>query len=133
MLRVEAEVNPTEVQEKVEAAIKSIFPTITLVRVGNSLIGESTEVDSLARFYQLLRQQMILDTARKVMMANRKGNSTRMLLNKQVASVSRVSITNGESPLGPITVNLEAPDIERLIDYLVPRTRAGRPIREIVY
>ena len=132
-LRVETEINPTEVPEKVEAALKMIFPTLNFDRVGNFLVGESTDVYSLARFYQILRQQMILDTARRVMRANRKGNLTMMSLNKQVAAVSRVSFTNGESPLGPITVRLEDPEIERLIDYLAPRTRGGRPIQEMVY
>jgi len=44
-----------------------------------------------------------------------------------------VSFTEGESPLGPIVVTLEAPDAEHLIDYLAPRTVDGRPIKEIRY
>lgn len=132
-LRVEAEVKPTEVQKKVEAAVKKIFPTLTLERSGNFLVGESTDVDSLSRLHQLLRQQMILDTARRAMISNRRGNSTQILLNKQVAYVGKVNLTNGESPLGPIKVILEAPNIERLIDYLAPRTRDGKPMREVGY
>jgi predicted RNA binding protein with dsRBD fold (UPF0201 family) len=55
------------------------------------------------------------------------------MLNKQVATVSKVSFTDDESPLGPIIVTIEALDIERLIDYLAPRTRDGKPIEEIRY
>jgi predicted RNA binding protein with dsRBD fold (UPF0201 family) len=55
------------------------------------------------------------------------------MLNKQVAAVGKVSFTTGESPLGPIVVTIETPDIERLIDYLAPRTRDGKPIEEIRY
>ncbi|MDI6883886.1 MAG: RNA-binding domain-containing protein [Hadesarchaea archaeon] len=132
-LRVEAEVRPTEAQEKVEAAIRKIFPTLELVRVGNSVVGESTDVGSLSRLHQLLRQQAILDSARSVMLAGKRGGSTQIMLNKQVAFVGKVNFTDGESPLGPIVATLEAPDLERLIDYLAPRTREGKPIHEITY
>ena len=132
-LRVEAEVKPTEAKEKVEAAVRKIFPELKLEQVGNSVVGESTDVGSLSRLHQLLRQQAILDSVRSVMLARRRGERTEILLNKQVAFVGRVSLTDGESPLGPIVVTLEAPDLERLIDYLAPRTREGKPIRETTY
>lgn len=132
-LRVEAEVKPTEDQVKVEAAVKKIFPRLQLVAAGNSLVGESVEVEALDRLHQLLRLQGILDSARNVMRAGRRGNAIRFMLNKQAAMVGRVSFTEGESPLGPIVVTLEAPDLEHLIDYLAPRTVDGRPIKEIRY
>lgn len=131
-LRVEAVIKPTESREKVEAAVRKIFPTMNLELIVNSLVGKSTDVESLQRLHQLLRQQAILDTARSVMFSNRSDNSTHFMLNKQVALAGRISFTEGESPLGPIVVSLEAPDIELLIDYLAPRTRDGRPIRELV-
>lgn len=131
--RIEAEVRPTEDPAKVEAAIKKIFPTLQLDRVKNSFVGESAEVETLDRLHQLLRLQMILDSARSIMRKGRQGNMMRFMLNKQVATVGKVSFTDGESSLGPIVVTLEAPDIERLIDYLAPRTREGKPIREIRY
>jgi len=126
-LRVEAEVKPTEAREKVEAAIKLIFPILELSLVGNSLVGESTSVESLERLHQLLRQQAIRDSARSVMLRSRRDNVVRFMLNRQVAFVGKVSFTAGESPLGPIVVTLEAPDIEGLIDYLALRTREGKP------
>jgi hypothetical protein len=132
-LRVEAEVKPTEASEKVEAAIKQIFPTLELSLIGSSLVGESTRMESLDRLHELLRQQAIRDSARSVMLRSRRGNVVRFMLNRQVAFVGRVSFTGGESPLGPIVVTLEVPDIERLVDYLAPHTREGKPIREIRY
>ncbi len=132
-LRVEAQVKPTESREKVEAAIKKIFPTIELSQTENLLAGESTRVESLDRLHQLLRQQAIRDSARSVMLRGRRGNVVQFMLNRQAAFVGKVSFSGGESPLGPIVVMLEAPDIERLIDYLAPRTREGKPIKEIEY
>jgi predicted RNA binding protein with dsRBD fold (UPF0201 family) len=132
-LRVEAEVRPTEAHEKVEAAAKKIFPMLELKQVGELIVGESADVSSLSKLHQLLRQQAILDSARSAMLKRKDGETTQFMLNKQVAFVGRVSFTDGESPLGPIVVTLEAPDIDRLIDYLAPRTQEGRPIREITY
>ena len=132
-LRVEAQVKPTESREKVEAAIKKIFPTLELSQTENSLAGESTRVESLDRLHQLLRQQAIRDSARSVMLRGRRGNVVQFMLNRQAAFVGKVSFSGGESPLGPIVVMLEPPDIERLIDYLAPRTREGKPIKEIEY
>lgn len=132
-MHIEAEVRPTEDPAKVETAIKKIFPTLQLDRVKNSFVGESSEVETLDRLHQLLRLRMVLDSARSIMRKGRRGNMVRFMLNKQVATVGKVSFTDGESPLGPIVVTLEAPDIERLIDYLAPRTREGKPIREIKY
>lgn len=132
-LRVEAEVKPTEAKEKVEIAVKRIFPTLELSLTGNLFVGESTSVESLERLHQLLRQQAIRDSARSVMLRNRRDNAVQFMLNRQVAFVGKVSFTAGESPLGPIVVTLEAPDIEGLIDYLSPRTREEKPIREIRY
>lgn len=130
---METEIKQTEAQEKVEATVRNIFPTIALQLVGNSLVGESTDIDSLSRFHQLLRQQAILDTARSVMISNKMGGSTQLMLNKQAAFVGKVSFTDEEALLGPIVVTLEATDLDQLIDYLAPRTREGKPIREIIY
>lgn len=132
-LQVEVKVKPTEDKEKVEAAVKKIFPTLELSQNENSLVGKSVRAESLDRLHQLLRGQAIRDSARSVMLRGRRGNLVQFMLNKQVAFVGKVSFTGGESPLGPIVVTLEAADIERLIDYLAPRTREEKPIREIRY
>lgn len=132
-LRVEAKVRPTEDREKVVAAVKKIFPTLELGQAEDIVVGESSDVASLSRLHQLIRLQAILDTARSAMRKRIRDNTTQIMLNKQVASVGRVNFTDGESPLGPIVVTLEAPDIEKLIDYLAPKTRDGRPIKEAEY
>jgi len=132
-LQVEVKVKPTEDKEKVEAAVKKIFPTLELSQNENSLVGKSVRAESLDRLHQLLKGQAIRDSARSVMLRGRRGNLVQFMLNKQVAFVGKVSFTGGESPLGPIVVTLEASDIERLIDYLAPRTREEKPIREIRY
>ncbi len=130
-LRVEAPVKPTESQAKVEDGIKKIFPTLKLRLTGNLIVGESRRPEALERLHQKLRLQAIRDSARKVLRDRREGNRLRFMLNKQAATVSKVSFTDGESPLGPITVTIESSDLERVINYLAPKTRAGKPVKEI--
>ena len=132
-VRVEAEVRPTESQNKVEQAIRKVFPDLRLGMSGGRMAGGSGDIDSLSNLRRMLRQQAILDAARSIMISNLTENRTSFMINKQVAYVGRVSFTDGESPLGPITVTLEAEDPERLIDYLAPRTEGGKPVAEIEY
>lgn len=130
-LRVEAELKPTESRDKVEEAVKRIFPTLQLELRGNSLVGESTRAEVLEKLHDQLRLQAIRDSGQKVLRAGREGGTVRFMLNKQAATVSKVSFTDGESPLGPIAVTIEAPDPDLVIDYLAPRTREGKPVREV--
>jgi hypothetical protein len=130
-LRVEAPVKPTESRAKVEEGIKNIFPTLKLKLTGNLIVGESRRPEALEKLHQKLRLQTIRDSARKILRNQREGNRLRFMLNKQVATISKVSFTDGESPLGPITVTIESSDLERVIDYLAPRTHEGKPVKEV--
>lgn len=130
-LRVEAPVKPTESRAKVEEGIKKIFPALKLRPTGNLVVGESRRPEALERLHQKLRLQAIRDSARKVLRDQREGNRLHFMLNKQAATVSKVSFTDGDSPLGPITVTIESSDLERVIDYLAPRTREGKPVKEV--
>lgn len=132
-LVVWAEVYPSESVAKVQKALHNLFPALEFKREGQRLVGRSSDPAHLRRLHELLRSQQILDAARSVMFKNRDANRTSFALNKQAAFVGKLSFTNGESPLGPITVELEAEDLERLIDYLAPKTKDGKPIREVGY
>ncbi len=132
-LRVWTAVHPSESEEKVKRALRNLFPQLEFAREGDRLLGESSDPSALSRIHQLLRAHQILDTARSVLFRNKTDNRTCFALNKQAAFVGKLSFTDGESPLGPIMVELEAPDLERLIDYLAPRTRDGQPVAEISY
>ena len=130
-LRVEAPVKPTESRAKIERAIRKIFPTLELKLTGDLIAGESERPESLERLHQKLRLQAIRDSARKVLRSGRDDNRLRFMLNKQAATVSKVSFTDGESPLGPITVMIESSKPEKVIDYLAPSTHEGKPAKEI--
>jgi predicted RNA binding protein with dsRBD fold (UPF0201 family) len=76
------------------------------------------------RFYDLLRRERILDAARKVLFRGIQGKKIVFYLNKQVAYVGHISFSQpyGESPLGPIRVEIQCDDPQSLIDWLTPKT-----------
>lgn len=127
-IKVEVEVNPTEDENKVRVAVQRIFGDIDLQSVEKGeyrrLVGKAEGIESLARFYELLRRERILDAARTVLLRGLLGNKITFYLNKQVAYVGHISFSQpyGESPLGPISVEIQCDDPQSLIDWLTPRT-----------
>lgn len=127
-VKIVAEVNPTEDENKVRVAIQKVFGDIDLQSVEEEgyrrLVGKAKGIESLARFHELLRRERILDAARTVLLRGIQGNKITFYLNKQVAYVGHISFSQpyGESPLGPIGVEIQCDDPQSLIDWLTPRT-----------
>lgn len=125
---VEADVNPTEDPEKVKTAIENLFtPSSTELQArdrGSLLIAKAKGKEGLAKFYTLLRQERIITAARRVLTKGSYGEDLTFCLNKQAAYMKRVSFCEpiGESPLGPIRVEIKTDDPKALINWLTPRT-----------
>jgi hypothetical protein len=130
---VESTVNPTEDEKKVERAVRNVFPSAKIERttVDDALKlrvrGEELEVLSTLR--DLIKQQRIRAAARAVLLRRTRGQRTYVYLSKQPAFVGRISFCEpeGESPLGPISIVIDAPVPEEVINYLThgfePRDR----------
>ncbi len=127
-LHVEAEVNPTESEEKVKTAVANMFGNMTVElkpqRMGNLLTAEAKRREALENFQAALRRDRVRAAARKFLFANQHGNHVIFFLNKQVAFTGHVSFSQetGESPLGPIRVVIESENLREIIDWLAPRT-----------
>ena len=129
---IEAEVNPTESEEKVKQAIENIFGSIQTeiqpIYKGARLTAETKGLDGLAKLYNLLRRERIRDAARGVLFEGLDGKTINFYLNKQVAFAGHVSFAKetAESPLGPIKVKIKSTNPKQLIDWLAPRTTQVR-------
>lgn len=128
--KVITKLHPTEDQEKVSTALLTILTgEVKTHPIGNEtyLYIESTDPKDLDKFYELVRKQKILDTIRKTLRNNIFGNSTVFFINKQVAFIGKINLCEeeGESPLGPIRIELESDAIDQLIDWLTPYTKNG--------
>ncbi len=119
-------VNPSEDPDKVRTAIESIFPDAELELNDGGFKGTA----SLDAFAKAIRRQKILDAVRGVMLSNVRGGTTRMSLNKQVATVGKVSFADRRPVLGAIEVTVRDDDIEALIDRVAPMTVDGEEVRQ---
>lgn len=123
-VRISCPVNPSEDEEKVRSAVLSIFPDCDLVLNNGRLEGES----SLDKFSKIIRKQKILDATRAVLIMNSRDNRTHMTLNKQVATVGKVSFADKRPVLGGIEVTIEDDDLMALIDKVSPITVDGEEV-----
>jgi len=125
---IAVKVNPTEDPEKVKKAVQNIFPTSSFERIPQKkellLMAKIDGKTGLSKFYNLLRQERILDAARAVLLNGIDENKITFYLNKQVAYVEHISFCEplGESPLGPIRVEITCDGTRVLVDWLSLRS-----------
>jgi len=129
-LEVEAYLYSTENIDKVKSAINNIFKDLNyeIKDIENNvqlIIGRASSLEALEKFRDLLKQDRIRDAARATMIRSKSNDSMVFYLNKQVAFVSHISfsMSEGESPLGPIKIRMRSKKLDSLIDWLVPKTR----------
>ena len=119
IVRLSARCYPTESRDKIEGAIKNVFPDATL-EGDDPIHGTSSSVEM---FSEILKRQRIRDAARAVMRRGVADQATSFKLNKQVASVGRISFSQEAHALGDIEVTIESDDIGALIESVAPDTR----------
>lgn len=126
-VHIEAEINPTEDSEKVKRAVENIFGQVDFeVKPqprGSLLTAEAKGLDGLTKLQNLLRRERIRAAARRVLFDGIHERSITFYLNKQVAFVGHVSFSQpvGESPLGPIKIEIHCDNPRELIEWLAPR------------
>lgn len=129
MVFVEAEVNPTEDEEKVRTAINNVLgnASITLkpAQRGSILYAQAKGQDSLVKLRNLLRNDRIRDAARRLLFKSTRGNTISFYLNKQVAFAGHVSFSEqtAESPLGPIRFTIESDSPKELVEWLAEKSK----------
>jgi predicted RNA binding protein with dsRBD fold (UPF0201 family) len=128
-VHVEADVNPTEDENKVKRAVENMFGKInfeveTHDHGANLLVGKGKGKEALTKLQNLLRREQIRDAARRALREGLGERSLVFYLNKQVAFVDHVSFSKpfGESPLGPIRVEVQCGSPRELIDWLTAKT-----------
>ncbi len=119
-VKVTARCFPTEDRAKVVDAIVKLFPDF-VPEGDDPIVGtaHSTEV-----FAELLKKHRIRSAARAVMRRGISDNTVSFTLNKQVATVGKVSFSEERHPLGDLEVAITCDDIERFIDEIAPRPKS---------
>lgn len=128
-LKGEVKIYPTEDPGKVKTAIENLFSSLNfkLKTTGETqtLIFWSEKLESLQKLKNILRQDQVRDAVRSFLLGRVFENKLKFYLNKQVAYAGHVSICEpqGESPLGPIEVEIECENPRKLIDWLSPSSQ----------
>lgn len=122
-VRVTARCFPTEDREKVLGAIMQLFPDF--VPEGDDPVTGMG--DSTGQFAEMLKKQRIRSAARAVLRRGRHGNTIIFYVNKQVATVGKVSFSEERHPLGDIEVRIESEDTDDVIDEIAPMPEGGDP------
>ncbi len=127
---------PSEDKEKVLLALSNVFDyeRIREEKEGYAvkLIAEADSLNALKKLHRLLREERILDSARKHLLSGIDGNTLTFMLNKQVAYIGKVVFADSEkeSPLGPIKITVETKNPKAVVDWLAPKTARGVPLWE---
>ena len=132
VVHVEAEINLTESEQKVREAIEYIFgPMNTHIKLqhkGSILQANTSSQEALIKFHNLLQREHIRAAARAVLLGGMGKNKISFCLNKQVAHAGHISFSQeaGESPLGPIRVEITTENPRETINYLTYMTQESR-------
>ncbi len=124
-----ASVNLTEDVDKVKQAVKNVlaFSEVSVESSGGQsvVVARGLGWGQLSRLKDLIRQGGIRDAARRELLYGMSTNKIHFFLNKQVAFASHVSFSreSGESPLGPIDVEITNDNPQAVIDWLAPSSR----------
>jgi hypothetical protein len=125
---VETEVNPTEDEEKVRAAINNVLGNATIMvkpeQRGSTLFAEAKGQDALTKLRNIMRNDRVRDASRRLLLKATRGNTIKFFLNKQVAFAGHVSFSEetSESPLGSIRFTIETDNPQHLVEWLAEKT-----------
>jgi predicted RNA binding protein with dsRBD fold (UPF0201 family) len=130
-VRIETPVNDTEVTDRVADAVQNVFPDAEPAHEDGQLVATAHTLDA---FSDVLYDQEILDTARRVFTQNATESGFSFDLKKQAAFERIVNFAVGEpDALGDIHVDVQVrePDVESFIDYVAPATDEGQPVNPV--
>jgi uncharacterized protein len=116
---VQTYINPSEDLEKVNFAIKNVFPNSNFILKDNKLHLSTEKLEDLKKIKDQIRSRSTISVLKKVLYKNQNIDITWFLLNKQAAfsGVVVVAEEEDESPLGPIKITIKNLGIEEIISW----------------
>lgn len=98
-------------------------------KFGTVLIGQATGPESIAMFAKKFREQRILEAVRQQLLKSIQNDSVVFGMQRQAAYVNRFHLCELDdySAMGPIRVEIQAKNIQDVIDFISPPTIKGKP------
>jgi len=116
-INIKTPLHPTESKDKVETAIRNIFPDASLSQTNECIVGTS---NSIKTFGELLKSQRIRSTARMELLKRLSSNAFEFTLNKQAAFMGKVNFSRDS--LGPIYVRVQIDAPKSIVDSIAPES-----------
>lgn len=121
-MTLEATISLSEDPSKVAMALKKIVGEVEAATSSDPRSASLVTGDqrALVRLRDQLRDRHVRSAARKQLLANQAGDKTKIMLNRQAASVGTIAICGSpeESPLGPVYLTLESEKLTDVIDWV---------------
>lgn len=129
-VEVRTQLNRTESEEKLRAALFAIFEDVPFERKEDNLSGTSRSAQDLEKLRAKVFEKRILDTVRSRLFRNSSGTQSFLLLHKQALAAGRVALVDSdeESPLGAVRISFSAQvegELEHFINWFSPETKEG--------
>lgn len=118
-------IDPVDVELKKSTA-KTDFPIY-------QVIGRYDSIRNLKPLYHQLRNQRIIESARSILRRSIRNNLLVLYFHKQAAVSGQIHFCSefNESPLGPITLEIQHEDFDWFINWLTPATEHGKIIKRL--
>jgi predicted RNA binding protein with dsRBD fold (UPF0201 family)/dephospho-CoA kinase len=116
-INIKTPLHPTESKDKVETAIRNIFPDASLSQTNGCIVGTS---NSIKTFGELLKSQRIRSAARIELLKRLSSDAFEFTLNKQAAFMGKVNFS--KDSLGPIYVRVQTDASKFIIDSIAPES-----------
>ena len=134
VITLSADVKPTEDVEKVQQAIHNICPIAEteIIESANNVTlvkGRAKGPEAIKLLARKFRDQRILEAVRHCFLKNMTNNALIFGLHRQAAFMGRFHLSDLDdvSAMGPICVEIQAKNLQDVIDYISPPTIKGKP------
>ena len=126
----------TENREKIETALVNLFgeiPELIEQKEENLsfLTSNKLEINSLRIFFNYIRRNEIIDTVRKCTLIYPSEGNIIFNFHKQALMVEKIVVITPDtsSPLGSVELTIHTQNIEKFLNWLVPKTHEGKILK----
>ena len=120
-ISIECPIYPSEDLQKILHALSNVFTNLEFETSKRLVYADSDDIKCLEKIAESIRNKQFQKPFRKQFLQNTHNNSLWFYLNKQAAFADTIALCENEdeSPLGPIKITIDSPQIEQIIEWLI--------------
>lgn len=126
---LEGSVSPSEDPQKVMKALQNVLGECEyqVEETRRSVRMKSKNIKCIEKVRDQFRDRRIRGVARRLALGSKQEYRLTFMLNRQAAYEGIIALcgSEGESPMGPLYLTLESPEVDKLIDWLTSYPEPG--------